>query len=342
MFKRNTLFVLGAAASPGFPLGAALKTEVAEHLNFRGHDGGINISTKQSLLWTTITRAKIDPRRAVQIGEIVRDGIEFSSSIDNFLEVKSAESDLVFCCKLAIADLILGHERRKLELHDKSSRSRNLSDFGGSWLQIFAQACFQGCKSWEDVPSALDRISVITFNYDRVFEQFVRISIMRLFSVSYTKAAELCSALRLVHPYGCLGNLPCSGSDGELGFGQAYNVDLRGTALNIRTFTEQAIESTARSNLESLTTNAECIVFLGFGYLPQNLELLEPKRSRIRRQILGTSYGISDYATKILMQQLGNSYRPWAGDRQEDHAPVTLEGKKCYEFLDHFRVGLVE
>ena len=94
MFKPNTVFVIGAAASfNGFPLGSDLKAKVAEALsvNWKGHPqalSGCLTTTENQGLYAGL--ALVHPenlREYYGAGKLVTNGIPFSSSIDNFLNL---------------------------------------------------------------------------------------------------------------------------------------------------------------------------------------------------------------------------------------------------------------
>lgn len=337
MIKANTLFILGAAASPQFPLGGQLQRDVANLLQF----SGANFREDQRRLWMAANAEAITPRRLAEIGRQVNDGINLSPSIDNYLQVRSGERDLVTCCKLGVAEIILANEVRARYLRSDIVRDRSPSDFSLTWYEIFAHVCFQGCTSKADVPQALARFSVISFNYDRCYEQFVRIAVSRLFSVSYEEATALTANLRVIHPYGSLGLLPEEQAGATVGFGQEQNVDIQAIAKNIRTFTEAQAEHVV-TRVREATSKADQIVFIGFGYHQQNLDLLQPSRVNSVRTVLGTCNGLSAYAQKEVSSRLAYLFRSWNGDHPRDAAQVNLEDKQCREFFEHFRLALVE
>lgn len=342
MLKPNSLLILGAAASPGFPLGSDLKTQIANLLSYRSESGGLAVAGEK---WRTFAAARnlgISDNRLLQIGRIVQEGIDLSISIDNYLELKSAEEDLVTCCKLAIADIILKNETKMTRLKADISRHGKPGDFANTWHQLFAQICFQSCPTKADIPEALKRVCVVSFNYDRCIEQFIRVAVMRLYSVTYEEASELTKGFRVLHPYGALGTLPGQSSGKVLTFGQEHNIDLAEIASNLKTFTEQTIEATVLDQIKAETGRAKTITFLGFGYHKPNLEILAPTRQNTVRQVVGTCSGLSDFARSEVSASLSNLFRAWHNDTPSSAAHVTLESESCTDFIDHYRLALVD
>jgi hypothetical protein len=71
-----------------------------------------------------------------------------------------------------------------------------------------------GYSSWHSfegvsksaLKSALRRFSIISFNYDRCIEQFIRVAIENLYSLKASEADEIASGLQVIHPIWVIGS----------------------------------------------------------------------------------------------------------------------------------------
>ena len=69
------------------------------------------------------------------------------------------------------------------------------------------------------------------------------------------------------------------------------------------------------------------IVFLGFGFHPQNIELLRPTNVSGTKFVYGTAIGISGSANIAVSNQLSAALKA---------TEVRLEDKTCYQLLDEY------
>ena len=106
--------------------------------------------------------------------------------------------------------------------------------------------------------------------------------------------------LEVLHVYGQIGPLFAPGERADTSFGQTQQVDYVGLSEGIKTFTE-AVDSEMSDRIKERIRGADTLVFLGFGWLPQNLELLRVADSAVQR-IFFTTQGIqeADRETVIL------------------------------------------
>jgi len=171
-------------------------------------------------------------------------------------------------------------------------RTRLLEPNAGKdgWIeQIFSMA-ITGFKHSE-IKHAFKRITFINFNYDRCIEHYLFHSLQRV-GLSADDATEAIQNLNIIRPYGTLGSvLPSSPS--FLEFGAVPNHQLFDLIGRIRTFTESdALYD--KGKLSQALTEASLIMFLGFGFHPQNLELiaLSANQQLRRTKVLATVFGV--------------------------------------------------
>lgn len=142
-------------------------------------------------------------------------------------------------------------------------------------------------------------LSVITFNYDRSFEQYLFIALKNSYNKSDKECAEKLNKLPIVHVYGSLGELPWQSGTPDQSRSVPY--DSEGTAVYIRRGAEniKIIPEITRDTDEfvqarNLISKASRLLFLGFGYHPTNISRLFPESVRIiPKHVKGTSLHLS-------------------------------------------------
>jgi hypothetical protein len=119
-------------------------------------------------------------------------------------------------------------------------------------------------------------------------------------------AAKLVSAVTIHHPYGLVGKLPWQTDPGSpsVAFGGFAEKQLRNLADQIKTFTEYSGNTIAKQDLSKSVADATTILFLGFAYHRQNLELLEHTGTRNAVSIFGTSLGFSEKDTSLVARKI--------------------------------------
>ncbi len=105
---------------------------------------------------------------------------------------------------------------------------------------------------------------------------------MSLFSMTFLRA----------RPYGSLGPLEWQQRDGLVFGGLHGRNDLQPIADRILTYTEQREHGDVRVQISEALTEAELIIFIGFGFHQQNMMLLKPHNRETKRQVFATAVGI--------------------------------------------------
>jgi len=222
-------------------------------------------------------------------------------SIDDVLFLHSNNASIISCGKIAIAKAILKSERHSIpyEFFSRSPQKESIfKKLRDTWYGKFFSIMTEGVKT-EDLGNLFDNICVIDFNYDRVLEIFLIISISSTFKISIDQATSAVGKLKMYHPYGYLGR-PTGGASGEkteFGADTDDAPSLWKISQRIRTYTEQIIDDDIINNIRFHVDNAQLIVFLGFAYHKQNLQILfsndAPRPTVFPPNVYGTAIGIS-------------------------------------------------
>ena len=100
--------------------------------------------------------------------------------------------------------------------------------------------------------------------------------------------------LVILRPYGRIAPLPPGGAQGTEFGDDVTRVDLLPLIANIKTFTEQIEDEDLLTSIRSAVAEAETIAFLGFGFHPQNLDLIAPKTPPNAKRVFASAHGISN------------------------------------------------
>jgi hypothetical protein len=195
--------------------------------------------------------------------------ISSAISVDDALFQLSENQDAVTLGKLCIIRSILKAERNStLVLSSKTGRLDEASGSDGWIEQLFSMA-ISGVKKSE-ISSAFDKITFVNFNYDRCIEHYLFWALQRV-GIEEDAASLIVGSLKMIRPYGSVGPL-LRNSPGYVSFGGS--VDSFRSIGRIRTYTEsEALHDNL--HLIGALQEADLVIFLGFGFHPQNLNLLQ-------------------------------------------------------------------
>lgn len=256
------------------PVGSALRDLIAHKLNIKHVDYGRGLESGDPEIADILKRAHGDNYNQWRASACkVAEGIEYTNSIDDYLQTHHGNEKIEFCAKLAIVQSILEHERGcALYVENPRNGWHKPDVVTESWLPLFFRMLQQGVSADGGLTEVFKNLCVINFNYDRAFEHFVCRALQALFQINETHAHDLMKGLKVFHPYGVVGQPPWR--DGRIvTFGADYG-DLIGASKEIRTFNEKIEEGTGLNDMREELSKAVRIVFLGFHFHPQNMELL--------------------------------------------------------------------
>ncbi len=316
MHERRTVFVLGAGASYGFklPLGSDLKKIISSDLNIRldNQNGGLKTGSQELAL---AFRALEQNDSAFKFNDLLHVGREIaasmstSESIDDYVERHQYDKMRVLCAKLAIASAIIKAERSSSLYFDE--HLENNIDFDaieGCWLGRFMARATRRLTA-EELYNAFNKLFIINFNYDRCIEHFCFHWLRRMYNLTDQDAAKIANRLNIYHPYGSLGPLKYQNAEYYTGFGdQGRPETLISIATGLRTYSESVEESKDQNSMLANLSMAKQIVFLGFGFHQQNLDVMEIPHSELRSTIrfYASTKGIPQPSWEIYKNAVGH------------------------------------
>lgn len=268
--KLRTVLILGAGASKpyGYPTGDELQKQILANL------GDPKSDPSRQLHQLGHSPAKIEEFwRRLQGAD--------ADSIDEFLRNQSAFEELG---KQAIAQVLMKSEFEHSQDQQKFNRA------SGSWYQLFKNALV-GTGSLHSISTGL--VSVVTFNYDRSFENYLYQTFVNAFSSEEGEILKVLRSIRIHHIHGVLDWLPWQAYKTNRPYGSTFSPDvIKSSAATIKLAHEnpRQIDNVASQLIE----DAERILFLGFGYAASNLIKLGIARTDIvkDKRIIGTRFRI--------------------------------------------------
>jgi hypothetical protein len=281
MLRVPTVFVIGAGAGVdvGMPLGDRMSQIIGEKLRIEFGEG--NRQTGGDRLIMEVIRRHAgdnqqDPNLYRRAAFSVADGIAYSRSIDSYLHGHKDNKPLQFCGKLAIAQTILEQENRSALVVQKRHEFRDATKVNQSWLGAFMHGLQERIVVSENLGEIFKHLTIINFNYDRCIEHFLFHALQAWSVKSEGEAAELMKGLNIYHPYGSVGDLPWQTGEG-IEFGAVADANkLLKSSSRIRTFNEEVEDRTKIGKIQDAIGAASRIIFLGFHFHRQNMDLIKP------------------------------------------------------------------
>lgn len=270
----KTIFILGAGASHSyhFPLGQGLVDEIITKLSPTSSIGNtLNFDMNSPLVKLLLKHC--DGSFMLKFVNTLRDSE--ANSIDFFLSHNEKYREIG---KLCIAYFILDHQRRL----------QKTNSIKGGWYKLF----------WSEINSMdIDNFdfSIYTFNYDRSLSLYLKKSLMNMFGWNETDSnlQQYMQRIPITHLHGSVDI-------------ESYDIDIEAFFLNmnydqllkicnqINVIYEAEINE-AFSKLHQEIAHVKHIVFLGFGFHPDNLKRLGLEKIRSKNvTIYSTAYGMTN------------------------------------------------
>lgn len=327
MITKKTVLILGAGASYayGFPLGEGLKNSILSRLT------DVTIDTIAS-------GGGFKTRDARTFREAFK-GCLGAGTIDAFLRDRR---EFIEFGRYMIAVALLHCENNK-NMTPKENWYRNL----------YGVLNENGFDAFGD-----NKLSIITFNYDRSLEHFLYESLIHGhgYDQSDIACADQLNKIPIIHVHGQLGYLPWQLEDSNYDPGNpqyqdpdwdlnvvkfggssssATKNDFDLAAKSIKIVHEVSKEDDPFVKANALLQKARCIYILGLGYHPENLERLGLKQLPQGKDLRGTAYKLGMSGREIANDHMCKSmYRHQVGEELLSYNK--LINKTVYNFLhDH-------
>jgi hypothetical protein len=185
----------------------------------------------------------------------------------------------------------------------------------------------------DHVQKIFEHVLFVIFNYDRCIEYFLTQALRLKYGLSEAAAQEIMGTLKIYHPYGAVGSLPTATPLGQVvpfGSYKQHPASLINISEGIKTYTEEIQDSDDIRQLRSSISAADAIVFLGFAFHPQNMNLLQLDVPTSAKRIFGTALGFSLPDRNTIISQIHATIMPQPQQFSLDPSP-------CAVFFDDYQ-----
>lgn len=282
MITEPTVFVLGAGASKpfGFPTGVELYRLIEKDKFSLPPVAPHNPRGGKMLV----------SRKGVFCNKLANSGF---FSVDAFLEHRT---DFIDIGKLVIACTLIPCE----------THSRVMTSHESNWYRYLFERMNCQADSFGE-----NRVSFITFNYDRSLEHFLFTALTTTYRFPDKDAMAIIDQLGIVHLHGTLGAY-----DPVNGQGRDYephldrhDVDMAANDINIIYDDDLSDTDPQFSKARELICAAKQVVFLGFGYHEKSMQRLRLSDVPASVRFLGSAYGKSHIQCNEIRATMGRDIR---------------------------------
>jgi hypothetical protein len=232
------------------------------------------------------------------------------ASIDEALHYFGDQTDVVDIGKLAIVTTILEAENNSVLAIDRDTGRPVIEKMCGTWYESLFSTAISGLKK-QEISQIFDNVCFVNFNYDRTLECYLYNALNETADVGHEVAAGIVAKLRVLTPYGSLGEIDWHVSGVHLGGSLNSTQSLFAMEKGIQTFTEAKHESIQTQVCQALD-QSELVIILGFGNHGQNMALLSMTNAQTRmgrdRFVFATAKEIHKENMPSLMQRLSREF----------------------------------
>ncbi len=344
MIKSETVFVVGAGASTeaGLPTSDRLTNKIAKIVPIANkRDTSLTDGDKKvhQALLHHVGRAHLGPY--YNAGRQIADAMPQAASIDSFIESRKDSKEIEICGKLAIVKSILDSERKSLLYVDfyTGGAKLNFARVEETWYGRFWKLLVDGIDE-NAVDDIFHYVSFVIFNYDRCIEHYLFHSIQNYYGFDADKAAVIMKSLRIFHPYGQVGTLPWQKRGGTTAYGEndVHPIELLTLSGEVKTYTEQTEGDKELVAMRQLMGSAERVVFLGFGFHLQNMELIQPTKPHRIGRVYATTFETSE-SERILFQNDIKSMFRRSENNFDGQVKIGNGHLSCYDLFKEYGVS---
>jgi hypothetical protein len=340
MIRTKTTLIVGTEASCELqmPSGVELLSRVSQGFDFTRF--GTERQTRDGLMlgqYLGKLAARLGKPEAVmhEAAERIRHASKLAASVDTMLEQYSDDPVITACLKLAIVHFIGQAEGRSiLRLTPRAEGDLPIQGTE-NWLYQFAQLITAGV-SRSKVERCFDELTIICFNYDRSIEHFMPHALVMAYGMPLKDAQQLVAAkLKVIHPYGTVGRLPWQSGDlpdSEWGTEGAWNI--HNLATHIRTASEAERDHVMLRSIRAAISGAKRLLFLGFGFQPQNVEMLIDYSLSHEPEVMVAIQDMSPLLQEMIVRMLKRK----TGTERDDM--IMMFNQRAFEMIRDFSLLL--
>jgi len=282
MINEPTVFILGAGASCpyGYPSGWELRQQI---IGLFPHDFKVLIQKRGEIIESVdfeMMQQEIEPF-------VFKFNKSNTKSIDLFL---ARNPEFALLGKYAIIFRIFAAEKDSKFGDDLARKDQD-------WYSYLLEKMTDDLITKNDYAGfSKNKISLITFNYDRSLEHFLYESLINSFNgIDHRKIKEQLCQLKIIHVFDQVAGLDWQDLDSKIEYRcNIVRLNVPSLAHKLRIIYDTT-ENSAIGEVHKLITEARNIFFLGFGYAKENLKILGiPEVLKAGQRIFGTALHSTD------------------------------------------------
>jgi hypothetical protein len=339
MFRRKTLFILGAGASQEawLPVGTALANNISSLLEMNNPAGQPDPQHPgRKLLWQLYQKFPLHGDGYDHAAKLISGGVRLAKSIDDFLDRHNDKEPVQRVGKAAIVKSILDAEAQSLFGTYPFNSDNMFQELENKWYSKFFRMLGSDIRA-QNVNQIFDNVDFIVFNYDRCLEYFIENALQLVYNIARDEAQGIVDDLNIIHPYGLIADLPRM--ERGVPFG-AKSADYVALSDNVKIYTELSANGDVMQAIAEAMFKAQQIAFLGFGYHEQNLDLLTPGDPLPSKPVYGTATGWSDNDREEIRGRLERMFQ-YPPPRLNPKSAVVIDTKvTCAGLFDSYGQSL--
>lgn len=342
MLRTRTTLIVGAGASAElqFPTNAELLARIIQGYDFKRTNSETSTRDGQLLLRNIYKLAEKLNKKVEDVAaaaERLRTACRLGRSIDTVLEQYDHDPLVVACGKLAIT-FFMGQAESRSNLKDIPRVEGELplqGKIAEYWIYQLGQLITSGVPR-SKIGQTLEQLTIINFNYDRSVEHFLPYALVMAYGIELKEAQQvIAEKLDIVHPHGSVGRLPWQKGEApqaEWGVEQPWNI--HAIAAQLKSLNERSADRNALRDIRLSVASAKRLVFLGFGFQPQNVDLLFENTLSHNPEVLISTYSMSSGNAATVAQMI----RRLAGLESADQ--LMISPGKAWEVLRDYSLLL--
>lgn len=300
MITEKTLFILGAGAHVpyGFPDAKGLRKQI-----IRDYPNEIsNMYFRNLNVWSDI----LEKEKSAGLEFVKAFRASNLNSIDLFI---SLHPDLSITGKKAICVSMIENETVHTKIMDYYDKD--------DWFRYLYNKAMSGIQSPDQAHKFLDnKFSFITFNYDRLIENYLAQSLKNTFKLDPSELYTFLNSFRVRHVYGKIASIPeeieitLTGNPMVIDYGSSINKQqLDAIYENIKIMYDERV---SEKDWSDIISTYDRIFFLGFGYADENMKVLNlPHCLREGQKIYGTAFHCTQNEIDKIRYKFYSSKNRW-------------------------------
>lgn len=315
MIRSKTTFILGpgAAAELHMPGPAETLERIAQALDFSRTTATQMTRDTAAILRHVPKLAERLKQRDEQLwpaAQRIHQAAKIGRTIEAVIEQNDDDPLVAAFGKLALAVFTLQSENRSSLRAAPQGNAALPLQTGDYWLIELGRLITSGTPRTQLNRALLD-VSFVSFTYDRAVEHFMPYAVATAYGMTLQEAQRTVSAnLGLFRPCGSVGRLPWEeGERPDVEWGNETPWNMAALANELRLPGEAEKDRAGLSRLRATVAASQRLVFLGFDFSPQSLDLLIDGSLSHNPELVFSTYGMSpanrDAAIRMLKCKTG-------------------------------------